>query len=137
MKKQYDDLSKEKDRNDYEIKQLKEKERQLEDKLRHVHEELEKSDGTEIRNQLKEHVENRKKHLDEIRDVLAHLNDHITRLNLNEEFVPNESAWHYYSKRVEELEDEIKTKENRINNETNENNNLRMEVETNKKNKSD
>jgi len=94
MKKQYDELCKEKDRNDYEIKSLKDREKQLEDKLRQVHEELERSEGTEIRNQLKEHVDNRKKHLDEIRDVLSHLNDHITRLNLNEEFVPNESAWH-------------------------------------------
>lgn len=85
LKKQLEQLAREKDDNDVLIRNLREKENNLADRLKNLTEELNRSDGTQIKVELKNHVETRRKHLDEVRGVLDNLSSHLNKVNAQEE----------------------------------------------------
>lgn len=85
LKKQLEQLSREREENDLLIKNLKDREHTMNDKLKSITDELSRSEGTNIKVELKNHVEARKKHLDEVRVVLDTLSHNLTKVNHQEE----------------------------------------------------
>lgn len=54
-------------------------------KLKTTTDDLGRSEGTNIKVNLRNHVETRRKHLDEVKAVLDNLSGHIAKVNANEE----------------------------------------------------
>lgn len=86
LRKQLEQLARERDDNDNLIRTLRERERGLNDKLKATTEELARSEGTQIKVELKNHVEARRKHLDEVRNLLDNLGQQLSRVNAEEEY---------------------------------------------------
>jgi len=85
LKKQLEVLTRERDENELHIRNLKDKELSLHNKLKSVTDELARSDGTNIKTELKTHVESRKRHLDEVKGILDLLSTNLTRIHKEEE----------------------------------------------------
>lgn len=137
LKKQLEQQQREKDENDNLIRQLRDRENQLSDKLKKIQEELSRSEGTNVKVNLKNHVEARRKHLDEVKGVLETLNNHLNIVNSNEEYRIRDHDFNYYQERVDDLDKEIKDKEVRLNELNNENYSLKIESDCNKKHRAD
>jgi chromosome segregation ATPase len=121
LKKQLEQLSRERDDNEVLIRTLRDKEHGLGERLKQVTDELNRSEGSQIKVELKCHVENRRRHLDEIRALLDNLSGHLGKVNAQEEYKVNESDFNYHQSRVDDLDAEIKLKEDRLNGLNNEN----------------
>lgn len=67
------------------IRTLRDKENALVVKLKTTTDDLGRSEGTNIKVNLRNHVETRRKHLDEVKAVLDNLSGHIAKVNANEE----------------------------------------------------
>jgi len=102
-----------------------------------VQEDLSRSDGTNIKTELRNHVEGRRRHLDEVKGILNSLSTNLQKVNANEEYRIKDSDFNYYQNRVDDLEGEIKNKETRLNDLNNENYSLKVETDCNKKNRAD
>jgi len=137
LKKQLEQLQRERDENEVLIRQLRDKEYALQEKLKNVQEDLSRSDGTNIKTELRNHVENRRRHLDEVKSILNNLSVNLQKVNANEEYRIKDSDFNYYQNRVDDLEGEIKHKEVRLNDLNNENYSLKVEADCNKKNRAD
>jgi len=98
---------------------------------------LSRSDGTNIKTELRNHVENRRRHLDEVKNILNSLSTNLQKVNANEEYRIKDSDFNYYQNRVDDLEGEIKNKDTRLNDLNNENYSLKVETDCNKKNRAD
>jgi len=85
LRKQLETLAREKDENEVLIRGLRDRENALNEKLKNVTDELNRSEGTQIKVELKGHVENRRKHLDEVRGLLDNLSKHLSKVNAQEE----------------------------------------------------
>jgi predicted nucleic acid-binding Zn-ribbon protein len=85
LKKQLEHLTRERDDNELHIRNLKDKELSLHNKLKSVTDELARSDGTNIKTELKSHVESRKKHLDEVKGILDLLSNNLSKISKEEE----------------------------------------------------
>lgn len=86
LKKQLEQLQRERDDNEVLIRQMRDKEYALQEKLKNVQEDLSRSDGTNIKTELRNHVENRRKHLDEVKSILNNLSANLQKVNANEEY---------------------------------------------------
>lgn len=137
LKKQLEQLTRERDENDNVIRVLRDREHSLNDKLKNITDELNRSEGTNIKVELRNHVEARKKHLDEVKGVMDALSNHLNKVNQNEEYRIKDNDFNYYQNRVESLDDEIKNKDQRLNDLNNENYALKIEGDTNKKHRAD
>jgi chromosome segregation ATPase len=85
LKKQLEQLQRERDDNEVLIRQMRDKEYALQEKLKNVQEDLSRSDGTNIKTELRNHVENRRRHLDEVKSILNNLSANLQKVNANEE----------------------------------------------------
>jgi len=85
LKKQLDQLGRERDENDQLIRSLRDKEHTLNERLKGITDELARSEGTNIKVELRSHVEARRKHLDEVRAVLETLSSNLAKVNSQEE----------------------------------------------------
>jgi len=85
LKKQLEQLTRERDDNDVLIRGLREKELSLNSKLQSITDALGNSDGTNIKTELKNHVESRRKHLDEVKGILDLLSNNLAKVNTHEE----------------------------------------------------
>lgn len=137
LKKQLENLLREKDDNEVILRNLRDREYALAERLKAVSDELNRSEGTQIKVELKNHVEGRRKHLDEVRGLLDNLSKHLGKVNAQEEYKGNENDFNYYQNRVEDLDGEIKNKDVRLNELNNENYALRIESDCNKKHRAD
>lgn len=95
LRKQLEQLTRERDDNDVLIRNLRDKEHGLEDKLKTITDELSRSEGTQVKVNLKNHVDTRRKHLDEVRGLLDNLSSHLNRINQEEEYKGNENDYNY------------------------------------------
>lgn len=95
LRKQLEQLTRERDDNDVLIRNLRDKEHGLEDKLKTITDELSRSEGTQVKVNLKNHVDTRRKHLDEVRGLLDNLSSHLNRINQDEEYKGNENDYNY------------------------------------------
>lgn len=91
LRKQLEQLTKERDDNDTLIRSLRDKEHSLQEKLKQTTDDLNHSEGTQIKVELKNHVEQRRKHLDEVKALLDTLSGHLGRVNSNEEYRGHEN----------------------------------------------
>jgi len=137
LKKQLEQLQRERDDNEALIRGLREREFALQDTLKSVQEDLARSEGTNIKTELKSHVENRRRHLDEVKAILGNLSANLQKVNAQEEYRLKDSDFHYYQNRVDDLDGEVKAKEARLNELNNENYGLKVEADCNKKNRAD
>lgn len=53
--------------------------------MKNVQEDLSRSDGTNIKTELRNHVENRRRHLDEVKSILNNLSANLQKVNASEE----------------------------------------------------
>jgi len=137
LKKQLDTLQREKDDNEVLIRSIRDREHGLAERLKAVTDELNRSEGTQLKTELINHVDSRKKHLDEVKALMDTLSKQISRVNAQEEYKGHENDFNYFQNRVEDLDTEIKTKDGRLNELNNENYALRIEGDCNKKHRAD
>jgi len=137
MTKQYEDIVKAKERQAREIKELKEKELILEARIRSAHEDFLNRDISELKDLGRDQTLKRQEYLDSCRDVIRQLEDNITKVSNCGDLVEVQDTLTVFKRKVDELENDLKNKDSRIGENTSQNFNQRVDVDLNRKARSD
>lgn len=137
LTKQYEDLLKQKERQAREIQDIREKEVNLESRIRSVHEDYINRDLAELNNVTREHSLRRQEHIHIVRDILQELENNLKIVQGCDDIKIIEDNLSHYKRRVDELEGDLLKRDSKINDFTHNNFNTHLDVDATRKARSD